>query len=174
MNVETLSVVGQLIGAVGVIVSLIYLSRQIAHSAKVNRAEGYERLCSEVSGFAMTISATPTLAALIARVQLDGERRDSFDHTERIQIGYTFFSLLQTTASVFERHEAGLISRTDLDRWMSQNAGLWAAPYLRDVWPILRPNFSAEFAAFAESRYRLRQAEDSASATRGTEIVAAH
>ena len=155
MDLEVLSAAGQIIGALGVIVSLIYLSRQIAHSTRLSRVEGYERLNSNISEFAMTISANPALASLVARVQLEGERRESFDAAERIQIGYVYFAMLQTTASVFERHRAGLISEDDLERWMAQNAGLWAAPYLPELWPILRPNVTEEFAGFAEGRYRL-------------------
>ena len=155
MNLELLSALGQIVGAAGVIVSLLYLSRQIAHSTRVSRVEGYERLSSKVTEFAMAITASADLAALISRVQIGGEGRESFDPTERIRIGYIYFALFQITASVFERYKSGLISQPDLDRWMSQNAGLWAAPYLPQVWPILRPNFSEEFAAFAESRYPL-------------------
>src|SRR5258705_2237676 len=77
MNWEIISAVGQMLGAVGVIISIIYLAAQIRNQNKESRRAGMNVLTTHWSDLNRSLVENPELAALWIRAlrsfdELDG------------------------------------------------------------------------------------------------------
>ena len=106
MNWDAIGTIAELIGAAGVILSLVYVGRQLNQSK-----------------------------------------------LERIQLGYLFTALSNQLHMGFEQWKEGLISREELEDYMGPAMGILAFPYLRSVWPILKPGYPVDFQEWFETRY---------------------
>ena len=67
MNWEMISVVGQMLGAIGVIISIIYLAAQIRNQNKESQRAAMNVLTSHWSDLNRTLVEKPDLAALWLR-----------------------------------------------------------------------------------------------------------
>ena len=157
MDWTAVGALGEVVGAGAVVASLLYLGRQIKHSAKVTAVEGIEASASKMVDWSLTISASPQLADLVIRVQIQGARRDDLSQAERGQAGYLYFSVLMNQAGMFERWRAGLMSEEAFRDYVGRTTGFLGAPYLKDVWPHMRGSFPDRYRDFVERTYALRE-----------------
>ena len=153
MDWTAIGALGELIGAVAVVASLIYVGRQVRIAAKAAGIEGVEALQRQTADFAFTVAADSDLAELVVRVQTQGARREELSVAERGRIGYLYFALVSIQNALWERERAGLMSRELRDAQIQRNAALMVAPYFQDVWPFMSASFSPEYRAFIEATY---------------------
>jgi hypothetical protein len=143
MNLSDLANVSQIIAAVGVIVSIVYLAVQIRSNTKVVSAQARHGL----SDFALRFSIfraehADRFAKLESGVTLtDGDR--VFQYWSHVQ-------LLLHAETYFHHHELGLIPDAHwrgYARYMTkyiQSAGF------REVWDDIGPGFSEDFAQWLD------------------------
>jgi len=153
MDWTAIGAIGELIGAVAVVASLIYVGRQVRHASLVASVEGIDQMKAKATDFALTIAADAQLAELVVQAQVHGTRRDDLDNAERARLGYIYFAALTMQQGLWERERAGLISRHVRDEQLQRGAELLAAPYFQDVWPFMRGSFPPQYCAFIESTY---------------------
>ena len=67
MNWEMISAVGQMLGAVGVIISIIYLAAQIRNQSKESQHAAMNALTTHWSDLNRSLVENPDLAALCSR-----------------------------------------------------------------------------------------------------------
>ena len=67
MNLESLANLGEVIGAVAVVVSLIYLAVQIRQSTESQRTENYARALDRLSAMQSLLSQDDELSQLFAK-----------------------------------------------------------------------------------------------------------
>ena len=164
MDWNMLGAIGEILGAATVAASLLYLARQMKHASKVAAAEGIEAYTGRLVDFAMAIAQDDALADLIIRAQAEGLRRDDLSRAERGRVGYVYFAAAAMNAGLFQRWRQGLLTDSDFEDNSMRAEGLMAAPYFRDVWPILAPNFPDDYRSWLEERFSL-QREDATSTT---------
>src|SRR5205823_3963111 len=83
MNWEMISAVGQMLGAIGVIISIIYLAAQIRNQNKESQRAAMNVLTSHWSDLNRTLAENPDMAALWLRAlqsfdELDGPAKLRF------------------------------------------------------------------------------------------------
>lgn len=154
MDWSMVGAVGEVIGAVAVVASLVYVGRQVRHNTEAARSAVLHELTSQAHSFAMSIAGNPTLAAAFARVHR-GETRDEVPEVERIQIGYTFVAYLQQIELAFVEAHVGAISLDELHTVVGPGLPLLRSPYLVSLWPVVRPGLREDFAEWMEERYEL-------------------
>ena len=157
MDWNMIGAIGEILGAATVAASLLYLARQMKHASKVAAAEGIEAYTGRLVDFSMAIAQDHTLADLIIRAQADGLRRDDLSLAERGRVGYAYFAVVSINAGLFQRWRQGLLTDSEFDDNSARAEGLMAAPYFRDVWPILAPNFPDDYRSWLERRFRLER-----------------
>jgi hypothetical protein len=150
--------VGEIAGAAAVVASLIYVARQMKHAASVAAVEGFEAYNTKIVDFAIALAQDDKLAELLLRAETEGLRRDDLSLGERGRLGYTYIAVLTLNSGMFQRWRHGLLTQEEFDQNAELVAGLMAAPYLHDVWPIFAPKFAAEYRAWVEQRYDLNVA----------------
>lgn len=155
MDWSMVGALGEIVGAAAVVISLLYVGRELKHSSAVARMQGIQASNERLFEWAMAVGSDPDLAALMVRVEEAGCREADFTPAERARITYVYHALLSLTHTIYERRAEGLITAVELDRWAAQNAGVMGSPYLCAIWPRMRPNFSSDYARWLESRFNL-------------------
>jgi len=67
MNWDAIGAIGEVLGAAGVIMSLLYLARQIRGEARAKRAATVHELSQAFTGFLKTVATSPDLANVYFR-----------------------------------------------------------------------------------------------------------
>jgi hypothetical protein len=138
------------LGFLGVMASLVFVGMEIRQNTRVARAEAYRAL-AEMETAAMLASATnPQLAGLMRRVVFDGALRDAFSDSEKYQLGTMYDYRITNLELVYRQVEEGVLPPTALEMQLS---ALFGTPYLRELWPLIREQYDAGFAAYFEDRY---------------------
>ncbi len=147
---------GELIGGIAIIASLIYVGRQLKQSNSMSRSAVRQELSSERNVWAMSVASSPSLAEAIAKAQLEDLDIEDATHQERIQIGYTFFAIVGQVHLAYEQWKEGNLTDQELDEFYSKSSDLLSKPYLGSVWPFLRASYPRDFAEWFERQYDLR------------------
>jgi len=150
MSWEAVGAVGELLGAIGVIVSLLYLATQIRQNTQSIRANTYQDFTRE--------SAEITRAALLSsdlleelRPILTGERRFDPARDQRFHVVCGLYA--RNLQVGFLETQRGRIDERMFDSYASYHIEHWVAgPGWADWWALNRKHFDPEFTAWIDSR----------------------
>jgi len=158
MNWDAISAIAESIGALGVIISILYLAREMRRSAKATGMHAYQQLLdhiSEISKIAITDSDFRML--LIKINDPDYEPDDN----EVLALKTVMLMAMRNYAHAFEMYREGTINDS---QWSSLAIGLdnsithgWLRKHFSK--DVLR-GFSDEFQDYVESRVVALVAED--------------
>ena len=146
MNWEAINAITGIIGALGVILSLIYLARKIRSQNRESRIASIHDL-NESFRNSITSFQNPNLADVFARAK---DNFESLSETERLQ----FISMVQGIFRVWEDayhqfHE----KRLPEDMWEAmvvQYSGYLSLPGVMKVWSIRKMAYSKKFRDFVD------------------------
>jgi hypothetical protein len=153
MDWSAVGAVGELIGAVAVVLSLLYVGRQVRQSNTMARAAAWQALNSSMNGWGTTMASSPELSAALAKMHFHGLRRDDATDVERIQLAYACNAILGQLDLARRLGQDGVLTEREVDEFFGPGSALFMLPYWLDLWPILRPGYSAEFGEWFERRY---------------------
>ena len=159
MNWEMIGSIGEIVAAAGVIVSLLYVARQLKQTNAMTRSGFRQDLGSQALNWVMSIASSPSLAEALAKVQFqDLERKDATE-PERIHIGYTLAGLLGQIYFAYQNWKEGILTSEEFAELYSPSHALLSKPYLASVWPQLRPGYPEDFNKWFEQRFGLADNE---------------
>jgi len=147
----------EVIGAVGVILSLLYVGRQLKQTNAMSRAAARQALSAQFNEWAMGIAASEDLAPALAKVTFRGLEREAATELERIRIGYAYAAIIEQVHMAWQHQRDGILTQQETDALYAPNGTLFDRPYLRSVWSVLRGNFSEDFSDWFEQKYMLAQ-----------------
>ena len=148
MNWEAISTIAEIVGAGGVIASLIYLAVQIRQSTKVSRAEMTKDLYLASRTAIMDIAANDTLAS----ISTDIRQFENEDLMRRNMFYQSFFRLYELQ---FNLKNQGLLD-DDIARSYALIIQMWAKTiYFSDYWQRHRGEFNEAFAAYVDEQIQL-------------------
>ncbi len=158
MDWTMVGALGELLGAVAVVASLIYVGRQIKQNTAVAKAEAYRDISLRYSQVAMEW-VDPAFLPVYVQI-FDGATEDDLSREEGLQAAGYIESLLRLYETVYRQVEAGV-----LDEGAFQNLGeiLFTLPIFTPAWAVLRGEFDTAFVEFLEDRYDLRVHQNSLS-----------
>ena len=148
MSWEIVSTIAELIGALGVIASLIYLASQIRQSTKVARAETTKDLYLASRAAIMELAANDELA----KIWTDIRQFESVDIARRYAFYQSFFRLYEL--------QFNLASQDLLDDSIARSYTLiirmfTKTIYFADYWAKARVEFNEEFAAYVDEQFAM-------------------
>lgn len=108
MNWDVIGSVAELLGAVGVIVSLLYLSYQIRINTKTVKAEATQTTYIGWSEFNYELSKHPN-AIEIDRMWKPSSQWDDFSDEEKVVLGWVCRSIVERFEAEFSLYEAGIL-----------------------------------------------------------------
>jgi len=136
MNWESIGAIGEIIGAIGVIASLIYLSVQIRRSDLTTRAQSLQSVLDGQRDRSFLVGYTdPGYAHLISRGMTDF---DLLSSNEKRQFYMWMTEQLFQMQQVMQLHERGLLPKVDFEAWLYYTATVVQTPGGSDVWPYIQ------------------------------------
>ena len=139
MTLENLGNIGELVGAVGVIASLLYMASQIRQSTTLSRVQARESVVDSWHGWHHPLAENAELASIWTRGL---SAFDSLSPEEQTR----FVAQLAPFVAHFEKtlkyHESGLVDRDLFEAIEANLAGFLLSPGGRAVWQRLSPRIT--------------------------------
>lgn len=151
MNWDMMSALAELAGAAAVVISLLYLGRQIRGSNRLARAEASRVPNSDLNMLNASFGTTEAFRAALRRA-IEGEERNAFDPDDRVLLDLYLVSITNLYEQLLREVRAGIVDEDALDFGAK---GMFELPFYRTSWPILKPFLSDSFASDFERRYSL-------------------
>ena len=145
MNWEAAATIAEIVGAAGVIASLIYLAIQIRQSTKVSRAEMTKDLYLASRTAILDIASNDALAKISTEIR----QFESEDVMRRNMFYQSFFRLYELQYNLASQ---GLLDE-DIARSYALIIQMWAKTvYFADYWKQHRSEFNESFAAYVDQQ----------------------
>ncbi|NKB33142.1 MAG: hypothetical protein GKR91_08595 [Pseudomonadales bacterium] len=132
MNWEAIAAVGEILGAIGVIASLLFLSLQLRKSDQTARAQSLQSVIDGQRDRAiLPLYQNPNVADIVARGYTDFENMIANDK----RIFYVWISdQVFQMQQVMQLYERQLISKVDFDAWLVYLVSLVQTPGGAAAW----------------------------------------
>ena len=149
MNWDAAGAIGEIVGAIAVVISLIYLGSQIRQNSRTVAANTVQSISSNAADRLFRVAESPHLSVMMAKV-ISGEGDLSPEENVQFQMllratfrSYENYYYQQQTGNIDPRIWAGL------ERTIEDNMGI---PMFRDWWRYHRGTFSEEFAEYIDRK----------------------
>jgi hypothetical protein len=158
---EALGALGEIIGAAGVVISLVYLARQIKMSNRLAQAEAWRNAISGVTTLAAAFGVDPRFDQLMARV-MQGEDVATFDADDAATVSAYMISVANIYEQIYREVREGVLDHRALDEFFAGRL-LFDTRFFRTRWVDdgLRYYFGKPFADWAERIHDLRSSASS-------------
>ncbi len=149
MNWDAIGAIAELLGAIGVIGSLVYLARQIRDGQRALRAGTYQQFIqhhSEVLRWAMDDPAREQAVRLGMNDFTRLSEEDAF------RFNFWMNGVGQVFDNAYYQYRVGMLDAEMWQKHYGDVRGLFQSPGVGEWWRTsrIRPNFSPEFVALVE------------------------
>jgi hypothetical protein len=149
MSWEAVAAIAELLGAIGVIVSLGYLAQQVRQNTRSVRAASYQSWFASYDSLSDLLLGDPELDALLQRAasepqNLTPEQRRRFMGV--LRRGFRQFE------SLYYQYREGMIDRDLFESWQTIYARVARGPLFEEFWQADQSIFSASFRAFVAEK----------------------
>jgi hypothetical protein len=145
MSLEDLGNIGEFVGAIGVIVSLIYLAVQIRQNTRSSRAASYQAAVTSISDLMREIGADPDLARIVAGGASDPGLLTA---NEQLQFYYFALSIVRNYENIHYQYISGAIDEDTWSGWAARIKSSLATAGAQEWWRGQAPAFSRAFRDF--------------------------
>jgi hypothetical protein len=142
MNWDAVGAVAELIGALGVVITLAYLAVQIRQNTQTVRSTAQQGMFDNVHTLQLALSQDDELARLVVKAN---EEYDSLRPEEVLRFSSFAGALFGQWSNVFSQRQHSMV---DPEIWMTWEAGYRAvlvSPAIRRVWESVKEQFTPAF-----------------------------
>ena len=154
MSLADLGNLGELIAAIAVVASLLYLAAQIRQNSKLLRASAIQSVASNTAGALASIGQDLNTAAVLTKGLSDFKSLSAAEATQCSALLYLVFNEIQSSYSL---HREGAIPE---GLWQSKVAVATfylRTPGVREWWKAGRDLMDRDFVAYAERELLAKQ-----------------
>ena len=149
MNWTALSAVAELLGAVGVIASLVYVGIQVRQNTKATRAQIHDRM---TAGYLSVVNAVTKNARVFSAAL--GTSRAEFarlSNEDRMIFFSVIFGFFKHFEHMYVQQQRGLIDREAWEAWSQHIRSYFHQPGVQMWWAVRRGTFVRPFREFLEN-----------------------
>jgi hypothetical protein len=147
VTIEDLGNIGELLGAIGVIVSLIYVALQIRQNTKSVRAATFQEAMRDIAAVADLAAHDPELA----RIWFSGVRDlESLEWAERHRFGAYMLAFFRRVENVVYQTEQGILDRQSWEGFQEALKRIFSHPGAVAWWQRSRHAFNRQLQEFVE------------------------
>jgi hypothetical protein len=144
MNWEAISAIGEIVGALGVIISLIYVAMQIRHNTRAMRAQSAREAVAAMRDFNKSMVEDPAIARIF---RLGAEDLSSLNEDERGRFGHIMFNFYKTAEELHYQYLQGTLDPEIWKSWRTIVALYAMSPGFSEYWSMREPIFTPAFRA---------------------------
>jgi hypothetical protein len=146
MTLEQLSFLAQIMGAVGVLASLIFVGLQIRQNTQSQHVVAVESLAAAIAAINVPAMESPLLGTALAKALKDW---GAASHDERVVAHYFLFSFFKLHEQAWYQHESRVLDPEQWSGWENLIRTYYHSPGIQQVWwPSRRHAFSPQFQAY--------------------------
>ena len=133
MSLDAISAVAESLGALGVILSVLYLAYEVRSNTRTMRADAGTRSQMEWSRYNLMISEHKDRDSIV-RVFDPNERLENFSEKEMVAITFTFRAFAQQVEAQYFQHQAKLLEPEVWEARLNTFCGLVHVPAAAEWW----------------------------------------
>jgi hypothetical protein len=145
-----LGAVGEIVGAVAVVASLVYVGRQVKGNTAAMRAEAFRTLALAGATITESWAGDQRFCEAFRKIISDDAGREDFTPDQRMEIAMRLLSLTRLQEVAFHQNREGVVGGEILEVVDSYT---FRTRYFTESWPFYRSEFSSAFRDFMEERY---------------------
>jgi hypothetical protein len=150
-DLQSLANLGEVIGAAGVVASLLYLAVQVRQGTKAQRTENYARALGRIATMQSTLSQDSEVSGIFTRGVQDATNLTAL---ERIRFTWALYEMFDAFEFMFYTYENDEIPEEVWARW-SQTLAYWLSfPGVTAWWDVRPVHFTESFTVFVETLVR--------------------
>jgi hypothetical protein len=150
MSWDAISAIAELLGAIGVIVSLGYLAQQVRQNTRSVRAASYQSWFASYDSLSNLLLGDTEFDTLLHRAASDPQ--DLTPNERRRFLGVLRRGFRQFE-SLYYQHREGMIDRDLFEAWVSIYARSARGPMFKEFWEADQSIFSAAFREFVTQKF---------------------
>ncbi|HSM31552.1 MAG TPA: hypothetical protein VK854_12710 [Woeseiaceae bacterium] len=147
-NLQSLASLGEIIGAIAVVVSLVYLAVQVRQSTRAQRLENASRILDRTAAMQAALSRDPAMSTLFAKGISDPSK---LTPQERIQFTWAMYEFFGALEFMFLAAKEDSIPDEIWQRWSSAAAWWLTFPGVQAWWDVRPIPFADSFSSYVES-----------------------
>ena len=148
MTLDQFASIGEIIGAAGVVISLVYLAIQIRTNTEAERTSTYQSIVSDFGALNNTMASTPELSHLFVGAM---ENYHQLSSDEKARISQLFFQCFRYIENMFYQHQKGYLDEQVWIGWKRLMLTYYSPPGFQTCWEHRRDVYSETFAIFLET-----------------------
>jgi len=134
VNWDAIGAIGEVVGAIAVVTTLIYLSTQVRQSNRMSQAESLRSIANSFTSIAMEVAKSSDLRRVWNRLP-DLQSIEELDPDEKVLLDFLLRGIFNTTHLGFEGHVLGLSSLGAPEMNWLQNT-LLVLPVIQQWWEM--------------------------------------
>ena len=148
MNWEAIGAIGEVGGAIAVVVTLVYLTRQIRQSTHATGVAAYQQSQQQIYAMSVAIATDPELAEIYVKVLAGGI--GSLGPSDRVRFEAAMSTYYFGYESLLAHHEKGLIDPDLWQNFLENDAQLLGSPLGREYLASRRGSISRRLEAVVD------------------------
>ena len=142
---EALGNIGDFIGGIAVVITLIYLAIQIRQNTRSTRTQSWQAAVASVSDWSLEIGRDPEATRILQEGSADF---DALSQIERGQYSLLMNAFIRNCENIHYQYSKGAIDESTWSGWAERTIATLDAPGARAWWEISYSAYSPEFQAF--------------------------
>ena len=155
MNWDAIGALAELVGACGVVASLVYLASQIRQNTRAVRGSAHESSVLRNTTLAVAMGSNPQVADLLVRANRDYRGLSS---AERAQFGGVMTAALLGAEATYLQYQRGNLDEEVWHRSLAAIRSGMATPGMQAWWNGVRVTYTSQFQAIVDEAVSLSKA----------------
>lgn len=159
----TLQAATQILGAVGVIASLIYVAIQIRNNARATRASTYQAVSGSLVTMWETLAANPDMLSMILQASEDF---GALDRLGKARARMAIMAYMRRYENAWFQRRVGTMREPEWQAVVGDMEVVLSMPGTREIWRLIRSRSGAEFRAYVDGMAARHEAAQALNAAR--------
>lgn len=147
MNWDAIGAIGEIVGALAVVVSLVYLAIQIRTQNSQAKLSALHEMSRELRG-TTAMFATENISAIFVRANKDF---DSLEEAESVQLIVLVTNLFRAWENTFLEHRDGNLDQNVWSALSREYTQVMGIPSFQHIWAIRKQNYDPAFQEYVDS-----------------------
>jgi hypothetical protein len=139
---DALGNIGDFLGGIGVVITLIYLATQIRQNTKSSRTESYQAAVAAISHWTRHVGTNPASARIVDAGSRDF---DALPPEERVQFNLMMAGLVRNLENIHYQFTHGAIDESAWAGWANRTHSILEPAGARAWWRTQEVAYSSEF-----------------------------